>query len=121
MMKVLNNTEVQWDSAVLASRRAASKLNREACGYLLRDGTMAVCANVAEQPGRFMFDKASTDEALDAWLDGRLVGIWHSHPNGDPTPSDEDWAGHPHGPSMIILALHEDSFSITVWDEDDRP
>jgi proteasome lid subunit RPN8/RPN11 len=31
-------------------------------------------------------------------------GVWHSHPNGDPTPSPADLEYHPKGMRMLIVA-----------------
>lgn len=110
-----------WESAVLAAKDAAEQGDWEACGLLLKDGHIQVCVNHADSPGRFAMSPSAANAAYEHWRMDNLEAIWHSHPNGDPNPSLEDWMGHPIGPKMIIIALHEDSHTIHEYTEDDRP
>lgn len=69
----------------------------EVCGLLLGDGevvTAAVhCFNVADDPGRsFEIDPRQLLAAHRAARGGgpRILGCYHSHPDGAPTPSPRD-------------------------------
>ena len=84
--------------SILQAAQAAHPL--EACGLLLGTGTRitlaTVAANVAPDPARhFEIDPAH----LLHWqrrtrTDGqRIIGCWHSHPDGSATPSAADRAG----------------------------
>lgn len=85
----------------------------EACGFLVApargadtphalvepdasSGTTVVdavpAANRAERPDRYFIDARDVWEAMKASreADRRLVGVYHSHPDGDPDPSATD-------------------------------
>jgi proteasome lid subunit RPN8/RPN11 len=85
--------------AVRAQARAAAP--RECCGLLLGDaasGTVEAlrpAANVAEDPvHRFEIDPAVLIAAHRAARTGgpAILGHYHSHPGGDPAPSETDAA-----------------------------
>ncbi|UYY58723.1 M67 family metallopeptidase [Sphingomonas sp. S2-65] len=94
---------IRQESAIVAPE--------EACGLLF--GTTAQidgwtpARNVAEQPERrFEIDPATLFAALRAERTGgaALIGYWHSHPSGDPTPSRTDGAmAQPDGKLWLIL------------------
>jgi proteasome lid subunit RPN8/RPN11 len=83
--------------AVVQHARAA--LPRECCGLLLGQFGQILAAwpvpNTAAQPDAFEFDGLSAMRAeRAARLCGlELVGYYHSHPHGPPTPSREDRSG----------------------------
>ena len=57
----------------------------EACGVVVMDGKHPIaidCKNVSADP-------LHTFQIEDQYLEGAM-GVWHSHPSGDPTPSDDD-------------------------------
>jgi proteasome lid subunit RPN8/RPN11 len=71
----------------------------EICGLLLGDPAAALaCRNVHPTPARhFEIDPAAL---LRAYREARaggpaVIGHYHSHPSGDPTPSPTDAAGAP--------------------------
>lgn len=89
---------------MLAASRAAG--GDEACGLLFgtpatqafpaRIAEASVARNVAADPARhFEIDPADLFDAMrrDRAGPARLVGVWHSHPNGRPEPSARDAAG----------------------------
>ncbi len=82
---------------VLAAARAA--LPRECCGLLIgRAGRVirsAAIENVARSPTRFEMDPLGQARAERAALDAgaEVVGVYHSHPIGDPAPSAADRDG----------------------------
>lgn len=68
--------------------------NREGDSALISDATVA--ANVAEDPRRhFEVDPAHLFAAARRHRAGpeRLLGVWHSHPDGNARPSTRDAAG----------------------------
>ena len=71
----------------------------ECCGLLLGQGRMVdevrPARNIARDPGRrFLIDPADHFAALrEARVRGRTVlGAYHSHPHGEPSPSETDIA-----------------------------
>ena len=82
---------------VLAAARSAHP--REACGLLLGDGAAIThanpTANVHPTPAtHFEIDPQALIDAHRAEREGgrKLMGYFHSHPTGDPHPSDTDQA-----------------------------
>ncbi|HSL21700.1 MAG TPA: M67 family metallopeptidase [Vicinamibacterales bacterium] len=85
-----------WD-AILA--HADSAWPDECCGLLLGQGMtiegVRPARNIAREPRRrFLIDPADHFSALrDARVRGRTVlGAYHSHPHGEPRPSETDIA-----------------------------
>jgi proteasome lid subunit RPN8/RPN11 len=84
-------------------RLAASTLPREACGLLIGRRTADGVAVTGLAPSRNLAeteDAFEIDTAMRLALQRRLrrsgeavVGVWHSHPAGAPTPSARDAAG----------------------------
>ncbi len=75
-------------------RESAAAAPREACGLLFGEGMEVTdwqaVENIAEDPDRrFELDPAALFAALRAERTGgaKLIGYWHSHPNGDASPS----------------------------------
>lgn len=80
------------DTHLIAAVRAAEQVAPlEACGLLVvRDGQLRMwpAGNVAANP-RAHFEVDPVDiAAAEAW--GEVVAVWHSHPDGSPTPSLAD-------------------------------
>ena len=77
---------------------AKACLPNEACGYLVGDSAagrirrFVPITNAAGSPTRFVFEpheQLATEQAIDA-AGEQVIGIAHSHPNGEPTPSAVD-------------------------------
>jgi proteasome lid subunit RPN8/RPN11 len=100
----------------------------EACGLLLGraspDGTRVHCVRRAKNRAveraheRFELDPvdhlAAEDEALRLRL--QVVGVWHSHPDRPPRPSESDRAGAWSGWSHLIVAVDARSAcSVRSW------
>jgi len=77
---------------------AKACLPNEACGYLVGDAAagriqrFVPITNAAGSPARFVFEpheQLATEQAIDA-AGEQVIGIAHSHPNGEPTPSAVD-------------------------------
>jgi proteasome lid subunit RPN8/RPN11 len=100
-------------------RAAKQALPEEACGLLFgaSDAVTAceIARNVAQDPVRqFEVDPAALFAALRAERAGgkRLIGYWHSHPSGDPTPSATDAAmAAADGKLWLIVA----GTSVAAW------
>lgn len=100
----------------------SSYYRREFCG-LVYDGTAHQLLNEHPMPQR---DFAVSPEAMQAFFEGKDVGlleaVWHTHPNGDPNPSDNDLEWHPTQVQMWIVTQREvvayqvnpDSYEV-VW------
>ncbi|MDG2532370.1 M67 family metallopeptidase [Sphingomonas sp. HITSZ_GF] len=108
-------------SSVLIGIREISAVSgaREACGLLFGTedavtGFQAV-ENVHEAPDRhFEIDPVALFAALRAERAGgpRILGYWHSHPSGDPTPSITDAAmAAPDGKLWVIVGGDQ----VTAW------
>jgi proteasome lid subunit RPN8/RPN11 len=84
-------------------RLAAAALPREACGLLVGRAAAEGVAVTGLAPSRNLArgeDAFEIDAALRLALQRRLrgtmeavVGVWHSHPTGSPTPSARDAEG----------------------------
>ena len=82
-------------SAMLSAAKAAHPL--EACGILFGEGAAITgfrsAANVHPQPARhFEIDPQTLIDAYRSEREGgpKIVGYFHSHPTGDPHPSETD-------------------------------
>jgi proteasome lid subunit RPN8/RPN11 len=91
-------------------RHAAAEPGREVCGLLLGEGGRIVAAepaaNVSPEPAdSFEVDPAALFAALRAERAGgpRLIGHYHSHPNGRPEPSARDAAAAEPGRLWLIV------------------
>lgn len=91
------------DLARALPRLAAAALPREACGLLVGRATAEAVAVTGLAPSRNLAaaeDAFEIDTAMQLALQRRLrgtgesvVGVWHSHPAGAPTPSARDAEG----------------------------
>lgn len=98
---------------------ARNAFPRECCGLIegTVSGTLAhalalhPCANLATAPDRFEIDPQTHIRLLRALREGpqRLIGCYHSHPNGTAAPSsrDIDGAGE-EGFVWLIQAVERD-------------
>ena len=69
-------------------RRAANAHPLEACGFVMRDGSIIEIRNVASDPlNTFTMDLRQISREVNV---RRIGAIWHSHPNGDIRPSKAD-------------------------------
>jgi proteasome lid subunit RPN8/RPN11 len=69
-------------------RRAAEAAPLEACGFVMRDGSIIEIRNVAENPhGTFSMDLRQIRRTVDV---RKIAAMWHTHPGGDIRPSKAD-------------------------------
>ena len=104
------------DQIIAAAARA---MPREACGLLLGDrkriSTCSEAANVAANPYRhFEIEPEALFAALHAERAGgdKLLGYWHSHPYGDPSPSETDLAMAPRDGRLWLIVAGE---RVRLW------
>jgi proteasome lid subunit RPN8/RPN11 len=82
----VSTQEAAW-RAVMALAEGSP---HEVCGFFSHEWDVISVRNVHRAPARgFAMDE---DEllALMERTDGDLLGVWHSHPGGNPYPSDAD-------------------------------
>ncbi len=88
----------------------------EACGLLVRTGPggagatvrAIACRNEAAEPAQgYLIDPEAFLRAEHAARvrGGAVVGVWHSHPHGDPTPSLRDRRESWPGWSYLIMGV----------------
>lgn len=77
---------------------------KEACG-IISGARFYRLPNHNEAAGHF---RLSAEDIADvARGNGGYEGVWHSHPSGRTEPSQTDWAFHPFGKALIIVAGDE--------------
>jgi proteasome lid subunit RPN8/RPN11 len=100
---------------------AAEAAPAEACGLLFGDragpriAEVTLARNVAPAPEiRFEIDPQALFAAMrrDRAGPDRLVGVWHSHPDGSPEPSRHDAAGITERDWLWLIAA---GGRITAW------
>ena len=107
-------------SVLIGTRQISADLApREACGLLF--GTpdaitaMQTVENVAEDPKRrFEIEPAALFAALRAERAGgpKIIGYWHSHPSGDPMPSETDAVMAAADGKLWLIVAGE---AVTLW------
>lgn len=88
---------------------AAAAWPNEACGLILQVGKKSVsvlCANTSEEPGsQFLI---SVEDYCDAAARGEVIGVWHTHVNTSPKPSQADLVGcEASGVPWFILSAYK--------------
>lgn len=92
------------------SAAAHTHFPREACGFVLRDGTLVTCTNEAEDPvNTFLIGQA---EAGQWWATGQVAGVWHSHPRDTVLPSAEDEARAVAGLDFYVYSVPEEDLAL---------
>jgi len=117
---------LQLEKAVIATiaATARSAVPREACGILLGQGarveSVLVTSNVASDPTRhFEIDPAALVAAHKAVRCGgaKVLGYFHSHPNGLARPSATDAASSARDGAVWVIAAPDSdgTWGITCW------
>lgn len=74
----------------------------EACGLVYGESVVWI-TNRASDPAHYF--EMDNEELLDAFTEfGQPDAVWHSHPDGNPNPSETDRAGAPPGVDYLIVA-----------------
>lgn len=95
-------SEIKPEMKAVMIAAADKAAPREACGLVWGEEVREV-TNVAKNGGGFFIMDYEEQVVLYNEL-GRPDGVWHSHPNGDPLPSESDLHYHPDGMRMYIVA-----------------
>jgi proteasome lid subunit RPN8/RPN11 len=92
---------MQDDAQIL--KWAADYPTIEVCGYVFAQGITIPMQNIAKHPDRyFVMDMIEQRVMVEKY--GMPEACWHSHPNGDPQPSDADRLYHAQaGLRMLIV------------------
>ncbi|MGN6820272.1 MAG: Mov34/MPN/PAD-1 family protein [Sphingomonas sp.] len=79
----------------------------ERCGFVLHDGTIVEIENCAEDPTRSYL--MNSKQALPFIADDEVKATWHTHPQGEPNLSGEDYAGFLGWPDLehIIIGIRD--------------
>lgn len=81
---------------------AAQAIPREACGLVYKTRAYEIRNAAMNGTTFFIMDM---EEQARLWQEfGNPDGVWHSHPNGDPNPSEADLHYHPPGARLYIVA-----------------
>ncbi len=105
--------ELTNDQCEMITRESEKAFPRECCGLLIGTGDdpvtvtdVVIAENVAESPSRFLVDPQCQFD----WMrklrgtSDRIVGLYHSHPNGrcDPSAYDAEMAIEPEQIWLIV-------------------
>lgn len=87
------NKEITTDAFSLMCEEGALRFPNEACGLIIQVGKKSIaiaCPNTATEPlNRFRI--AAVDYA-ECSKQGKVIGVWHTHTNESPEPSEADRA-----------------------------
>jgi len=75
------------------------------CGYAGVEHVV-VLPNVARDKQK-TFEMTLKDVVDTTTLYGPILAVWHTHPSGDPLPSQVDLAEHPDGIALVIATSEE--------------
>lgn len=97
-MRTFELTDSLKEAMIDASKRAHPA---EACG-IVADSHFYELPNKAT--GKAHFRILAEDIARVAIDHGGYEAVWHSHPSGRTEPSQTDWAFHPYGKALVVVA-----------------
>jgi len=107
--------EMPVETAALLCEMARMNLDEEICGFIKYDWSVEQIRNVADDKGRtFEMDEGQLVEFLSRNSPKALAGVFHSHPRGNPHPSDADETfAYPYYRYFIVTfdAIHEWKFT----------
>lgn len=85
-----------------AIARSAAEAPHEACGVTI-DGRAFALENTSRNPKTSF--RVEGEELVRLIKDnpGDWDGVWHSHPEGQPYPSEDDLRWHPTGKTLYIV------------------
>lgn len=65
----------------------------EICGFIMSDWSFCQVTNVADRPKTSFFMDTQESLAIQRTCHDEIIGIYHSHPGGNPYPSQHDLDG----------------------------
>jgi proteasome lid subunit RPN8/RPN11 len=79
------------ETGVWLCRRAFQAAPLEACGFILRCGTIVEVRNIASDPHQeFVMDPMDALKKFGTEGLSSVVAVWHTHPRGNARPSARD-------------------------------
>ncbi len=81
------------DMLQVIREEGARRYPAEACGVVIRKGKKSLaipCENISSNPTMFI---VNPDDYLAAVRQGEVIGVWHTHPEASPQPSEADRVG----------------------------
>lgn len=87
----------------------------ERCGLVLTDGSIVEIENIAEEP-TLGYDM--NPEGVLPFLQNNMIAeTWHTHPQGDPNLSGEDYRGFLAYPDLVhnIIGTRDGKVVTTRW------
>ena len=89
----------------------------EVCGLVLKDGAIYAIKNIHDDAhNSFQFCIDDLETFCDEYRYEDVLGVYHSHPSGNPLPSSRDVSGWPKGGDLRYFIVTRDS--ITEWKKD---
>jgi len=100
----------------MVARRHARR-GDEICGLLVQYGGILRMVSVRNSSRGFAsFEMAPHWQQIalskSPYVDGKILGAYHSHPYSKPNPSRGDIAGSRNGALMLIIACHHRKFAL---------
>jgi proteasome lid subunit RPN8/RPN11 len=83
----------------------------ETCGFVLKNGYVIEVENVSDEPKTSFFMSPKDQMHVMTAFKNEIIGIWHTHTNGYPWPSESDELG-------VLCGLPADYYYWIVTKED---
>lgn len=80
--------------------KAYQNPHREVCGFITKSGIILDVENVADNPKTEFFMSPNEQYNMMRMYNKNILGIWHTHPSGNPFPSESDRLGATFGLPM---------------------
>lgn len=102
-MQLINSSDLEITDGMMEVMYSAAKRRHpaEACG-VIAGGHCYELTNHAIGSGHFEIRAEDIRRVADHH--GGYDAVWHSHPSGRTDPSRTDWAYHPVGKALVIVA-----------------
>jgi len=92
---------------------------QECVGIVCSDGAVARLINQSRSHKRFIVSETLVNEVIETLVSGdhRPVAMYHSHPNGDSSPSSRDINMMKTMPRTLSFIVGHDGISAWRWDD----
>lgn len=87
----------------------------EACGLIGATGEVYPVDNVHAEPTKGF--RLKPDDMLQLMQEHEITGTWHTHPEGDSTLSQEDYAGFLQWPDLEHYIVSKDGVAKYIVDD----
>ena len=95
---------------------------QECVGIVCSDGAVARLINQSRSDKRFEVSETLVSEVVSTLLSGdhRPVAMYHSHPDGDSSPSDRDITMMETMPGTLSIIIGHDGLAAWRWDAGEK-